>query len=605
MQKGERKSNTKSGAKALRPYLSLLRGQEGDLILAILLMFFATGISLAIPVFAGRFIDTMGSSPLSGLGTAPLTMLGALLVAQLVASFFFTLLSSRLGLRTMTRLRSKLFTHLMDLPSLFFSRQKAGDLSSRLTSDVGSIQYLLTGGTISLARAIFTLIGAIVLMLNLNLRLTVVVLLLIPSTILLVRLFGTRLRSLSRKMYDELGRISSHVQETVGGIRTIKVYNNQDHENARFTSMLENYLAAGMKRAWISAGLESGIQMSLWVCLIAVVIYGFRLTAQGLTTSGDLVTFLLLAFRVAMPLASLTNLFASAQGAIAAADRLDEIFHVECERDPDIPSPRPKHKAAAITLEKVSFTYPEAGDDHAVVRDLSMHIEAGQWVGIVGPSGQGKTTLAGLIMKLFPPEKGQLLLNGTSYDEIELSQLRSHMAYVSQDPLLFDLSLMENIRFGMNEATDEDVHRAAGQGGVLEFADGFPDGLQTSCGEKGNRLSGGQKQRVALARAFLRNPGILILDEPTSALDAKAEEGIRQSLKELMQGRTAIVIAHRLSLVRELDNIFVISEGNVLQNGTHLELMSIEGMYKNLYNLQQGEFILKNTNQEVDKNTNL
>ena len=216
MRPGERKSNphgstgSKTGVKALRPYLSLLRGQEIDLIMAIVLMFFATGVSLAIPVFAGRFIDTMADSSLSGIGTTPLTILGILLVAQLIGSFFFTLISSRLGLHTMTRLRGKLFTHLMDLPALYFSNQKAGDLSSRLTSDVGSIQYLLTSGTISLARALFTLLGAIVLMFSLNLRLTVVVLLLIPSTILLVRMFGTRLRSLSRTMYDELGRISSH-----------------------------------------------------------------------------------------------------------------------------------------------------------------------------------------------------------------------------------------------------------------------------------------------------------------------------------------------------------------------------------------------------------
>jgi ATP-binding cassette, subfamily B, bacterial MsbA len=594
---GERKSNphgstgSKTGVKALRPYLSLLRGQEIDLIMAIVLMFFATGVSLAIPVFAGRFIDTMADSSLSGIGTTPLTILGILLVAQLIGSFFFTLISSRLGLHTMTCLRGKLFTHLMDLPALYFSNQKAGDLSSRLTSDVGSIQYLLTSGTISLARALFTLLGAIVLMFSLNLRLTVVVLLLIPSTILLVRMFGTRLRSLSRTMYDELGRISSHVQETVGGIRTIKVYNNQDHENERFTSMLGKYQTAGMKRAWISAALESGIQMSLWVCLIAVVIYGFRLTAQGLTTSGDLVTFLLLAFRVAMPLASLTSLYSSAQGAVAAANRLDEIFSMQPERDPGIPSPPPIHKAAAITLDDVSFKYPETEDDQAVLKNLSLHIEAGQWVGIVGPSGMGKTTLAGLIMKLFSPEKGQLLLDGKPYREFELSHLRSHMAYVSQEPLLFDLSLMENIRFGMAEATDEDVRKAARQGGVLEFSDRFQHGLDTLCGERGNRLSGGQKQRVALARAFLRNPGILILDEPTSSLDAKAEDGIRQSLKELMQGRTAIVIAHRLSLVRDLDSIFVISDGKVLQSGTHKELMRHDGTYKNLYNLQQGEFI--------------
>ncbi len=581
-------TDTTGGFTTLRPYLSLLKGQYFHLLLATVLMIAATAISLAIPVYAGRFVDAMGQSDFTGLDSSQLTALIVLLILQLCGTFLFTVVSARLGLRTVTRLRRRLFAHLLELPSLYFTEQKAGDLSSRVTSDVGSIQYLLTTGLVSFARSLLTLAGALVLMFNLNPRLTTVVLLLIPSTILLVRIFGSRLQKLSRRMYDELGRISSHVQETVAGIRTLKVYNNQNHEEDRFGGMITSYMAAGMHRAWLAAALESGIQISLWICLISVMIYGFALTARGETTGGQLVAFLLLAFRVAMPLASLTNLYSSGQGATAAAGRLDDIFAMTPERRPGAPVPLPVHGAAGVTLENVTFHYPGTPADQAILDGINLEITSGQWVGIVGPSGAGKTTLAGLIMGLFPATEGQLLLDGRPYAGFELSELRSRMAFVAQDPVLYDMSLAENIRFGLQDATAADIHQAAAQAGVLEFADRLPDGLASLCGEGGAKLSGGQKQRISLARAFLRNPGLLILDEPTSAMDAASEQAIQDSLRELMTGRTALVIAHRFSLVRDLDLILVISAGKIVEEGSHRHLMELKGLYHHLYSLQHG-----------------
>ena len=557
---------------------------------ATLLMIASTSISLAIPLYAGRFVDAMGAltpgeNPLT---TRILLTLVGLLILQLFGTFFFTVISARLGLRTVTRLRSRLYAHLLELPSLYFTGQRAGDLSTRVTSDVGSIQYVLTSGLVSLARALLTLAGALVLMFNLNPRLTTVVVLLIPTTIVLIRIFGSRLQKLSRRMFDELGRISSHVQETVAGIRTLKVYNNQGHEADRFGEMIGTYLAAGVRRAWLSAAFESGIQISLWICLITIMVYGFALAARGETTGGELVAFLLLAFRVAMPLASLTNLYSSAQGAVAAAGRLDDIFAMTPERQPGAPVPPPVHGAAGITLENVGFSYPADGEAPLILDGLDITIPAGHWVGIVGPSGAGKTTLAGLIMGLFPPTAGRLLLDGRPYSEFELSELRARMAFVAQDPMLYDMSLADNIRFGLTAASPAEVNEAARQAGVLDFAGQLPEGLETFCGEGGTRLSGGQKQRISLARAFLRNPGLLILDEPTSALDAASEQAIQAALKELMIGRTAMVIAHRFSLVRDLDLILVVSGGRIVESGNHQELMSLAGLYHQLYTLQQG-----------------
>lgn len=600
-QPGEEAAPTRPGRglASLRSYLRVLRGQEPALALAGLLMLASTAVSLAIPVIAGRVVDTVGcrsiDSTLAPSDTAHEIMiaLGVLLLAQLVASFLFSVVSARLALETVTRLRRRLYAHLLELPALFFATQKAGDLSTRLTSDVGAIQYALTGGLVSLARALLTLAGALVLMTRLNPRLTLVVVLLIPATILLVRLFGTRLRGLSRRMYDGLGGISSHVQETIGGIATLKVHNAQGHEKRRFDAMIDGYRADGERRAWLQAALEAGIQMALWVCLVGVVVYGFVLAARGHATSGQLVAFLLLAFRVAMPLASLSSLYAEGQGAAAAASRLDDIFALAPERDPMAQVPAPRHEPVGIRLEGVRFAYPApAGDDKApareVLRGLDLEIAPGQWVGLVGPSGSGKTTLAGLLMGLYPATAGHLWLDGRPYADFDPAELRAAMAFVAQDPVLYDQSLADNIRFGLADATDEEVRRAAGQAGVTGFADGLPLGLATVTGERGVRLSGGQRQRIALARAFLRDPGLLVLDEPTSALDAASEEAIRQAMQSLMRGRTAVVIAHRLSLVRDLDVIVVLADGQIVEIGNHAQLLERQGLYASLYEAQQG-----------------
>ena len=578
------------GIGALRPYLVLLEGQRGLMAMALLLMLGSTAVSLSIPVFAGRLVDVLGGALPHELSRKALLVLAGLLVVQLVASFAYTLVTSRLGLRTVARLRNRVYAHLLELPSLFFAGQRAGDLSTRVTSDVGSIQYMLTTGIIGLSRAVLTLVMALVMMTTINLRLTATVVLMIPGTILLVRIFGRRLQRLSRRMYDELGRISSHVQETVAGIRSLKVYNNQNHEYDRFAGMVESYRDAGMQRAWMSAALESGIQISLWVCLVTIVVYGFTLASQGRTTNGELVTFLLLAFRVAVPLSSLTDLFSSAQGAIAAAGRLDDLFAITPERTPGAPVPPPMHGAADLRLEQVSFAYGTDAD-RTVLTDLDVTIEAGQWVGIVGPSGAGKTTLAGLILGLFPPAAGRLMLDGRPYAGYELSELRARMAFVSQEPVIRDQSLRENIRYGLAGADEAAITAAAERAGVLEFASRLPDGLDTECGERGVRLSGGQRQRVALARAFLRDPGLLVLDEPTSALDAASEDRIRRTMTDLMTDRTAVVISHRFSLVRDLDLILVLAEGRIVEQGNHEALVAAGGIYSNLYNLQQGAHI--------------
>ncbi|HOX25739.1 MAG TPA: ABC transporter ATP-binding protein [Candidatus Krumholzibacteria bacterium] len=582
----------------LRPYWSLLEGQGRILTVVIALMLVATAISLAVPVQAGRFVDVLTRG--RGLGADPRAMvvLGALLVAQLVGNFLFQYLSARLGLETVTRLRRRLFAHLLGLPSLYFTDMKAGDLSSRVTSDVGNIQYLLTSGVVSFIRAVVTFIGALILMVQLNVRLTLVVLLVVPSTILLVSFFGRHLRRLSRRMYDDLGELSNHVQEVAGAIRAIKVFGSQDHEQRRFDGRLAGFQAAGVRRALLSSALDSGAQILLWICLITIVVYGFYLTSQGRASYGELVTFMLLAFRVATPMGALTGLYASAQSAVAAAGRLDDVFRSPPETvalagpgtraRTTVTAPAAPIASRGLRAEALCFRYDVDADSPWTLQDVSFVLAPNERLALVGPSGAGKTTLAGLILRLFDPQGGRLVLDGLPYPDHDLRQLRSRMAYVPQDAVLYDASVADNIRFGLDDATDQAVRQAAARAQALDFVERLPGGFAARVGDRGVRLSGGERQRLALARAFLRNPDILVLDEPTSALDAASEAAVRGAIAELMQGRSTIVIAHRLSLVRDLDRILVLDGGRVTEVGSHRDLLALGGLYANLYALQQG-----------------
>ena len=590
----------------LKPYASLLRGQELNLAAVVLLMLMSTAVSLVIPLQAGRFVDLLseGGAP---AGRGPLVWLGLLLVVQLAGSFFYQYLSNRLGLVTVTRLRQRLFAHLLDLPSLFFTHQKAGDLSSRMTSDVGSIQYLLTNGVVSLIRSVVTFCGALWLMLRVNVQLTLIVLLLVPSTVILVSLSGRRLRRLARRMYNDLGELSNHVQEVAGAIRAIKVFGSQEHEQERFGQRLAGFLDAGLKRALLSSALESGAQILMWICLITIVVYGFYLTSQGGATYGELVTFMLLAFRVASPLGALTGLYASAQGAAAAAGRLDDVFRSPPEAvalgGAQVASATAAKVAAAaavsesrtgsgsgpgLRVESVGFRYGDDVQDLWTVADISFALAPGERLALVGPSGAGKTTLACLLLRLFDPQQGRIVLDGRPYRDYDLRALRRRMAYVPQDAVLYDASIADNIRFGLKHASDDDVRQAAAQAQALSFIERLPEGFGARVGDRGVRLSGGERQRLALARAFLRNPDLLVLDEPTSALDAASEDAVRRALRELMTGRTTIVVAHRLSLVRDLDRILVLDAGRMVEYGSHDELLARGGLYAHLFHLQQG-----------------
>ena len=590
--------------KRLFRYLSLLRPHLVAMGAVLLLMFLSTGISLAIPIKAGEFVDYLAQAPSLMANPKVFMVLGFLLVAQLLSSFLNGYIASRLGINVITNLRRRLFSHMLSLPSLYFTHKKAGDLSSRMTSDVGSIQYMLTSGIVGGIRAIVTLVGAVFLMFQLNLRLTMVVVMLVPTTIILVSLFGKRLRKLSRKMYDDLGELSNHVQEVAGAIRTIKVFDSEPHEQSRFDGRLFGYRDNGFRRALLTSALEASSQILMWTCLIVVVTYGFYLSGQGKTTYGELVSFMLLTFRLAMPMGSLTSLYTSAQGASAAADRLDSIFattpeyeiHDVQDRGELVAVGHGASAAGTLRMENLSFSYPpdpdadvsDAPPPRTILQNVTTTLPAGSRTALVGPSGAGKTTLASLVLRLFTPDEGEIYLNDRPYSDFDLHELRRGMAYVSQESLLYDAAIGDNIRFGFTAASDDEVREAARRANALEFIDRLPEGFGTHVGDRGVRLSGGERQRITLARAFLRNPEILVLDEPTSALDARSEEAVRGALMELMEGRTTIVVAHRLSLVRDLDRILVLDQGRLVEEGAHEELMATGGLYSQLFDLQQG-----------------
>jgi ATP-binding cassette, subfamily B, bacterial len=419
-------------------------------------------------------------------------------------------------------------------------------------------------------------------------------------------------------MYDDLGELSNHVQEVAGAIRAIKVFGSQPHEQQRFDDRLRGFYRAGRKRALLQSALESGVQILMWACLIAIVVYGFYLSSQGAATYGQLVTFMLLAFRVAQPLGTLTGLYASAQSAAAAAAasttssarrprRLRWRPLVPRRRAPGAPPlPRPGPRACpheqrllrrwrrlpAPVPSSWSRTSASATATAQKLRPRSAASPSNWPPASVwpwsGPSGAGKSTLACLLLRLFDPQQGRLLLDGKPYPEHDLHALRRRLAYVPQEAVLYDASIADNIRFGLTTATDEQVRQAAARAHALGFIERLPDGFATTTGDRGIRLSGGERQRLILARAFLRNPDLLVLDEPTSALDAASEEAVQRALAELMAGRTTVIVAHRLSLVRDLDRILVLDGGRMVEYGSHTQLLARRGLYAHLYGLQQG-----------------
>jgi len=570
---------------------SYLKPYRFTFLMGLIVIGLSSMTTLAFPYFLKVLIDSAdairkGEASLEP-GTIALGMVGILLV-QGVLSFLRVFLLTQVGERALADLRKDVYQRLICLSMDFFAQRRVGELSSRLSSDLSQIQDAVTFMLAELLRGVLTILIGIGLILFISPKLTLVMLSVIPVVVVFAVIFGKYIRRLSRDAQDRLADSNTIVQESLQGIANVKAFSNEWYEIGRYERSLRQVVALSVRNGKVRGMFISFMLFSLFGAITLVVWYGVQLMQAGVLSFGDLTAFVVYTSFVGGSMAGFADLYSNLQKTMGATQRVREILKENTE---DIGSHRitvdPQDRlVGGLTFCNVAFSYPSR-KEFKVLRDISFDVSAGQQVALVGPSGAGKSTIASLILRFYEPDAGSILFDGRPAGAMTLGTLRSQMAMVPQDVLLFGGSIRENIAYGNPDASQEVIEQAAQQANAHDFIVSFPEGYDTVVGERGVKLSGGQRQRIAIARAILRDPAILILDEATSSLDSASEALVQQALENLMRNRTSIVIAHRLSTIRNADQIIVLERGIVRESGTHESLLKqTEGLYRNLHRLQ-------------------
>ncbi|KJS42834.1 MAG: ABC transporter [Rhodospirillaceae bacterium BRH_c57] len=573
----------------LRRVLGFLRPYAGLAALAGLALVITAGATLAVGQGLRLLIDRgfVADDPAT-LDTALLLLLGIIVVISVGTFFRFTLVSW-VGERVVADLRRAVFANLTALDVGFYETSRTGDVLSRLVADTTLLQGVI-GSTFSMAlRNLLMLAGGVVFLFVTNPRLTLLALLVVPLVLIPILTAGRRVRRLSRDSQDRIADIGARAEETLNAIRTVQAFTGEARANAGFAADIDAALQAARRRI-ITRGVLVTFVIFLVFGAVGVILWaGGHDVLAGRITAGDLSAFVFYAIIVASAAASLSEVVGDLYRAAGAVERLVELLDTKpAIAAPAHPVALPNPARGAVALENVVFHYPSRPDAPAL-RGLSLDVAAGETVALVGPSGAGKTTVLQMLLRAYDPQGGRVVLDGVDLREADPKDVRRRIGLVPQDPVIFSADAWENIRYGRPDATDDEVRAAAEAARADGFIDALPDGFSTFLGEKGVRLSGGQKQRVAIARALLRDPCLLLLDEATSALDAENEHLVQEALERLMQGRTTIVIAHRLATVINADRIAVLEDGRLADTGTHAQLLDSSPLYARLAALQFGE----------------
>jgi ABC transporter fused permease/ATP-binding protein len=578
----------KRGVGRLARLGEVLRPHTGRFVLATVALIAGGAIGLAYPQAVRFAIDQGVTEGASGvLDLVVLGLLG-LFVVHAGLTWLRHYLMSWLGERAVAELRQRVFARVLGLEPSWFHARSSGELVGRLASDVAVVESIV-GSELSMAlRNGLTVLGGIVILFFENAKLTLLMLAVVPPLAIGVVRIGKHIRERSRVVQDRLAEASARVQEAIGAIETVQAFGREDDEARRYGRGVEAAFEAARKLA-IWRGLFMAAATFAGFAAIALIVWaGGRAVASGEMSGGDLASFMLYTSMVAIALGSLASLWSSLQRAAGATDRLFEIIDTVPEiRDPEDPLPLPPvdgRRGGEVRFVGIEHRYPTR-PDVPVLRGLDLTLSPGETVALVGRSGAGKSTVAKLIPRFFDPAEGQVTLDGVDVRHLRLRELRSAIATVSQEPILFSGSIAENIAYGRPEASRADIERAAHDAYLDELIATLPEGLDTVVGERGVQLSGGQRQRVAIARAMLADPRVLILDEATSHLDAESESAVQAALESLLRGRTALVIAHRLSTVRRADRIVVLDRGRIVEEGQHDALMAAGGLYRRLVEL--------------------
>jgi len=584
-EKTPKKKITKAGLKKSLRLFKYIKPYSVTFAIGLIFLLLSSLASMVFPYFTGQLVDAAKSDMIENINQIALILLGVFFL-NAIFSFFRIYLFAIVTQKSLANLRQATYYHLVRLKMSFYSERRVGELTSRISSDISLLQETLTTTIAEFLRQILVIGIGIALLTYISFKLTLLMLALVPLVILIAIIFGKKIKKLSKAAQDKIADSNVIVEETLQGIATVKAYVNESFEYLRYKRKTDDVIQISLTAAIWRGAFASFIIFCLFGSIVAVLWYGVILVQEDQLSIGDLFTFVLYSVFVGASLGGIADLYSQLQKAIGATENLLEILDEEHESHSDAEKVSSPIQQGALQFSNVGFHYPNRSDVE-VLKDLSFEIKTGEQVALVGPSGAGKTTITALILKFFEITSGSIKVDGKDIADYKLEDLRSAMAIVPQDVMLFGGSIYNNILYGNPNASKAEVEEAARKANALEFIEGFPKGLETLVGERGVQLSGGQRQRIAIARAILKNPKILILDEATSSLDSKSEHLVQGALDELMKNRTSLVIAHRLSTIKKADKILVLKEGRLVESGTHDELILKEGgLYKDLKTLQ-------------------